>query len=440
MKAEFVRYVREKKLCTVKDKILLAISGGVDSMVMLFLFRESGFNISVAHANFQLRGEESNADEEFVKEYCQQFSIPFFTRRFETKLYAEETSLSTQMAARDLRYYWFNELIEKHHFDFVATAHHVNDSIETALLNFARGSGLGGFDGITPKNKKIIRPMLFATRQQIEMLAKENKINWREDSSNATDHYQRNFIRHNIIPLLKELNPSLENSFQDSIEKISGANELTAVGIRHWRDEFETRKNEQVHFNKKGFEGFQNPEGLLWNLIKHFGFNLDQCKQIIKSLHGQSGKKFFSHEFELVVDRELLIISKLALGMTEALIEKVPTEVYFGKFVLNISETENTEFPKNSCMAFLDASKLLFPLKWRQWKAGDYFHPLGMAHKKKLSDFFIDQKISAADKETITVLESGNQIVWVVGHRIDDNFKITSASKRILQFELTSSR
>src|SRR5258706_168153 len=440
MNAEFLNFILQKKLCTVKDKILVTVSGGLDSMVMLHLFRECDFNISVAHANFQLRGNESDNDELFVKNYCKNFSIRFYSKQFQTVNYAKENSLSTQMAARDLRYDWFNELILEHHFDFVATAHHLNDSVETTLLNFVRGSGLEGLDGIGSKNNKVIRPMLFATRQQIEIYAKENKIDWREDSSNATDHYQRNFIRHKVVPLLRELNPSLKNSFQDSAEKISGAEELVMIGIGYWKEKFESQKNDQLRLDKKGFQNFKNSEGLLWNLIKHLGFNLDQCRQVVKSMYGQSGKKFFSTEFELIIDRDHLIISKLETEVPEVLIEKGKTEVHSGKLILKISETEGAEILKSPSMAILDASKLNYPLKWRKWKTGDYFHPLGMSHKKKLSDFFIDLKISAADKEKITVLESGNEIAWVVGHRIDDYFKITNSTKRALRVELTSSQ
>lgn len=440
MKEEFLSYLTKKDLCTPKDKVLLTVSGGMDSMVMLHLFRECGFNISVAHVNFELRGEESNGDELFVKKECEKFSVPFFATRFETAVFALENSLSIQMAARELRYHWFKELANEHQFDCIATAHHLNDSIETALLNFTRGSGLEGLNGIESKNGKIIRPLLFATRQQIETYAKKNKILWREDSSNASDDYQRNFIRHKVVPALKEINPSLENSFSDSSDKISGASELMALGIWHWKKEFETQKGEQILLNKKGLQDFQNPGGLLWNLTKHFGFNLDQCKQVVKSLNGQPGKKFYSHEFELVIDREYLVIAKHESELAEIQINKELIEAHLGKYVLRISETTKAEFSNKTSLAVLDEDKLQFPLTWRKWRAGDHFHPLGMDHKKKVSDFLIDQKVSVTDKEMITVLESGNEIAWIVGHRIGDNYKITSSTKRILRFELTSSR
>jgi len=436
MKEKFLRYISEKKLCTVKDKILLTVSGGIDSMVMLHLFHKNGFNIAVAHVNFQLRGSESDGDEQLVKKICAQFSIPFFSKQVDTRSYALQHSLSTQMAARELRYAWFNELTHQHHFDFVATAHHVNDSIETVLLNFVRGSGMEGYDGIAVKNKNIIRPLLFAMRNEIEIYAQQNKIEWREDSSNASDDYSRNFIRHNVVPLLKEINPSLENSFQDAVEKILGASELGNLGLRTWEEKFKTEKENVIFFSKKGFENFENTAGLLWNLVKQYGFNIDQCKNIINALSGQSGKRFSSTDFELIVDREHLIISKHENELSEVLIEKNQLEAHLGKSILKITSLDKVELSDNNSIALLDADKIQFPLKWRKWKSGDYFFPLGMNHKKKLSDFFIDQKISVAEKETITVLESANEIVWVVGYRIDERFKILGTTKRVIQFSL----
>lgn len=441
MKEEFLKHISVKKLCGGKDKILLAVSGGIDSMVMLHLFQINKFNIGVAHANFQLRGDESDGDEQFVKDYCAHHSIPFFTKRFDTSQYSKTNSLSTQMAARELRYAWFDELINENRFDFVATAHQLNDSIETALLSFVRGSSIEGLDGISAKNGKIIRPLLFAMRDQIATYAHENKIAWREDSSNASDDYQRNFIRHQVIPLLKGLNPSLENSFRDSIEKIGGVEELITLGTEHWREKFEQTKNNQILFSKKGFDNFKNPAGILWNLVKEFGFNLDQCSQVIRALHGQSGKHFTSHDYELTIDREQLILSKKEDPLVEVLIHEGQQEARLGNSVLKILPTDKTEISKDPFVANLDPSKIRFPLVWRKWKAGDSFHPLGMDHRKKLSDFFIDQKIPMADKEKIMVLESANEIVWVIGHRIDDRFKIPRGSiPSMLKISVTSVR
>ncbi|HLZ15849.1 MAG TPA: tRNA lysidine(34) synthetase TilS, partial [Cyclobacteriaceae bacterium] len=359
-----------------------------------------------------------------------------FRQKFDTERYAKENHLSIQMAARALRYQWFDEVLTQQGYDYVATAHHLNDSIETVLLNFARGTGLEGLDGIASKNGKIIRPLLFATRQQIENYAKENSVAWREDQSNASDDYSRNFIRHKIIPLLKEVNPSMENSFQDSYKKISGATSFLELGIKSWREKFEKRNGDNILLEKKGLDGFSDPVGLLWNLIKSYGFNLDQCTQIAKGIYGEPGKKFSSGSFELVVDRNDLVIKKRERALPEVWIEKGQREAKLGKYLLRITETSNAEITADHSTAWLDADKLQFPLKWRKWEQGDYFYPLGMNHKKKLSNFLIDQKISGADKETITVLESGGEIVWVVGLRIGEYQKISGATLSVLSFHV----
>jgi len=438
VKQSFLTEINQKKLCTSTDKILLAVSSGVDSMVMLYLFMECRFNIGVAHANFQLRSDESEGDEKFVEEICKKNSVPFFTKKFETEIHAKSNHISIQMAARELRYQWFHEILTDQQYNFIATAHHLNDSIETVLLNLVRGSGLEGFDGIVSKNGKIIRPMLFATRLEIENYARENEIEWREDRSNATDDYSRNFIRHQIYPLLKELNPSLEMTFDESLHKISGAVELMENGVEQWRLRFERKKENQILLDKNGFESIKNQESVLWSLIKNFGFNFDQCCQIITALHGQSGKRFASAQFELVIDRDHLIISKNQVELTETLIESNQTEASLGNFKLKIEKKEKIDFKNDPSIAFLDADKLKFPLRWRKWKPGDSFHPLGMTHKKKLSDFLIDQKISIADKETVTVLESGNEIVWVVGKRIDERFKVNNSEASTIVCRLST--
>ncbi len=438
MKQSFLHYIAQKKLCSPADKILLAVSGGLDSMVMLQLFRECGFEVSVAHANFQLRGAEAEGDEKFVAEYCRRVSVPFFCTKFETQTYADQHQLSIQMAARELRYTWFHDLMNQHHFDYVATAHHLNDSIETVLLSLVRGSGVEGYDGIQAKNGKVIRPLLFATRQEIENYATENKISWREDRSNTTDDYSRNFIRHQVIPKLNEINPSLVRSFDQSIEKISGAVELMAMGMQHWRDQFQLTKGEQIILKKNGFDQFKNPKGVLWNLVKGFGFTLDQCGQIIKAMEGQPGKKFTATDFELTIDRHHIIISKSQAAWGESWIESGQTEATLGNYNLKIELLEKGEAIQVPLVAALDASRLGFPLRWRKWKAGDFFYPLGMNHKKKLSDFLIDQKISLADKETVTVLESGSEIVWVVGMRVDERYKASAATTTILVCRLVT--
>jgi tRNA(Ile)-lysidine synthase len=342
------------------------------------------------------------------------------------------------MAARELRYTWFNELITEHGFDLLATAHHLNDSIETSLLNIVRGSGLEGWDGISEVNEKMIRPLLFASRSQIENYAADQMITWREDSSNLSDDYQRNFVRHQIVPLLSQLNPSFENSFSHSMEKISAAVELMELGMTEWKKIFTSEKNDSIYILKDGFHSSRFPEGLLWNLLRDFGFNFDQCLQVIQSLHAQSGKIFYAGYYQLTIDRNHLILSSRQGETNEVLIYEGQATAQLGTKTLQLQKANLSDVTKESRAAFLNADKLKFPLTWRAWSEGDYFFPLGMQHKKKISDFLIDQKIPVNLKDSVTVLESDGQIVWVVGMRIDDGYKIDADTKSCLKIFIST--
>ncbi len=418
---------------------MLAVSGGLDSVVMLHLFKAAGFSVGVAHCNFQLRGEDSMKDETFVQNICSDKSMPFFCKRFETNIYATEYSLSVQMAARDLRYSWFNEIVEKEGYDFLATGHHLNDSLETMLLNLAKGTSLQGMSGIPPKNGKVIRPMLFASHDMIKAYADFHHLKWREDLSNATDDYQRNFIRHQVVPKLKELNPSLEETLQKSLIKISGALELLNLGKTEFENQFKKLKT-GLHIPKRAIGQFKNPAAVLWETIHHYGFNLEQCQSVIHSLHGQAGKKFISTHYQLTIDRDEIVISERIENWEPVTIESGENHVSLGPFSLDIKSIENAEsrFSQDKNEAVLDESKLKFPLTWRKWKAGDHFYPMGLDHKKKLSDFLIDNKISLPAKEFVTVLESAGEIAWVVGYRIDNRFKITPQTRSALSFFVQS--
>lgn len=438
MLEQFLNHIDRFNLCEKTDTILLAVSGGVDSMAMLYLFKEGGFQIGVAHCNFQLRGKESDGDEEFVGQVCKELSIPMFIKRFETEAYAWENSLSTQMAARELRYAWFDELLTGHSYRYLATGHHFDDSMETILLNLTRGSSTDGLAGIPVKNGNVIRPLLFATKDQIEKYAMMKGMVWREDESNLTDDYQRNFIRHQIVPQLKELNPSLETTWQSGIEKIQGDLSLLHHAYVNWKEEFVVDEPERITIAKDAFSLFVQPASLLWRYARTFGFNFEQSKEVIQSLHGQPGKRFFSATHLLVIDRDLLIITPHQHTWNEEIIVKGQTESILGPFRLRMEMVTGATLGSEQTEAILDADRLSFPLVWRKWKAGDSFHPLGMDHRKKLSDFFIDKKISVADKDTITVIESDGKVVWVVGYRIDDRFKLTPKTTSMVRFMLSS--
>ncbi len=424
MKDKFLKHLEGLGLQLGGDRLLLAVSGGLDSMVMLHLSQTCGFLVGVAHVNFQLRGAESEADEQFVKNYCAVHNIPIFVQRFQTNNYAMERKLSIQMAARELRYAWFDELLNKEGFRYVATAHHLNDSLETVLINLARGTGIEGMVGIPVKSGNRIRPLLFATKSEIENYAAEEGIAWRDDSSNMTDDYQRNFIRHQIIPALKKVNPALDNTFRETVSKIRGELALLQQDLVVWKKEHWVQDGQVIRIKKNGVS-FEGGAARLWHGIKPLGFSYTQCEDILRALHGQSGKQFITPTHKLVVDRDFLVITAQREIPEGVVIEPKQEKAVLGTYEMRIQITYELTPSVQSGVALLDADKLKFPLIWRKWKPGDYFFPLGMTHRKKISDFLIDNKISVGEKDSLTVLESGGEIVWVVGHRIDNRYKLT---------------
>jgi tRNA(Ile)-lysidine synthase len=402
---------------------------------MLHLFQSIGYEIGVAHCNFQLRGKDSDDDEQFIENHCRVHQIPFFVNRFETNNYAIQNGISIQMAARDLRYEWFEEVRKKEQFDFIATAHHLNDSIETIIFNLTNGRGVEGLTGIPVKNEKIIRPLLFASRHEIESYAAENQIIWREDISNQKDDYKRNFIRLEIIPRLKVLNPALEEAVSKSIKKNKGSLELERRGLTFFESENVKKDGNRISIPIRAIEEFDNRDSALYLLVKQFGFSIEQCTQLVASLHGQSGKSFYSDSHQLVIDRNGLIVSPIAVVQQPILIEEHQQESFFNGSRIELKITEDTSF--GSDFISIDADKLTYPLLWRNWQEADFFYPLGMKNKKKVSDFLIDNKVSIADKNHVSVIESDGEIFWVVGHRISDHFKITPDTKRAVRFTLT---
>lgn len=418
----------------------MAVSGGMDSMAMLHLFAKSGFTIAVAHANFQLRGGEADEDERWLSEYCQKRNIPFHSTRFNTNNYATTRGLSIQMAARELRYEWFDQLRETEKMDWVATAHHLNDSIETVLLNLAKGTSLNGLKGIASVNGHLIRPLLFATRLELAHYVAEQSIPWREDESNESDDYQRNFIRHQVVPKFQEVNPAFEASMAKTIHKLEGILQLVNKAVDDWKKLHVRYKGETLHISKLGFTDTNSESynlAILWELLKDYGFHFDQCQQLLAAMHGQPGKKFLSDSHKLVIDRDDLILIPNGSDFTAVLIEKNQREAIHAGKKLIIQQVANTnELDRNDSTAAIDSSRIQFPITWRKWKAGDWFIPLGMKNRKKISNFLIDQKVSVAEKESVSVLESAGEIMWVVGHRIDDRFKVTESTGHVVIFRL----
>ena len=430
---QLLNHIRRYDLCKTTDKILLAVSGGLDSMVMLHLYREAGFKVGVAHCNFQLRGEESDADEELVRHTCEQANIPFTVKRFDTAGYATTRKISIQMAARELRYDFFREVSQTHGYDCVATAHHFNDSIETALLNLIRGTGIDGLVGIAPKKQTIIRPLLFASRDMIRDYALQNQIVWREDASNLSDDYQRNYLRNQVIPLLQEINPGFEDTFRDTHERLLGASQFSDKYISEFRAGCLEYRDKKTIIDIRKIRQAPSPPVMMWELIKDLGFNFNQCRQMVND--HQPGKIFISPTHQLLVDRtEYIIERKQPSTFTTTIIEKGQQTVGEIPFMLALKEVPRSDFQliKSPALAQLDADQLKFPLIWRRWQAGDYFVPLGMRQEKKLSDFLIDLKTPFNAKADITVVESAGEIVWVVGYRISEHYKVTPDTERVL--------
>lgn len=415
-------------------KLLLAVSGGVDSMVLLHLFKQSDFTISVAHCNFKLRGEESDADEIFVHSVCDELNIEFFVNYFNTEEYANSNKQSIQLAARELRYGWFNELLENQAFDYLLTAHHLEDSIETFLINFTRGTGLEGLTGIPQENDKTVRPLLIFSREEIEKFAKDNTIKWREDSSNSSDKYLRNKLRHQIVPVLKELNPSFLNSFEQTLKNLQQAQSMVEDASRIVYRKVVEDVNFQKRINLKELIILPNYEAYLYQWLKPFGFTA--WNDIYDLVEAQSGKQVYSENYRLLKDREVLILEPIKqFSFKEYFIEENQTEIE-NPLTMKITYVTNVTESKDPQIIFVDKDTLKFPLVFRKWEEGDYFYPFGMDGKKKVSKFFKDEKFSLIDKENAWLLCSADEIVWIAGKRADRRFSVTKTTQTIIKFEL----
>lgn len=433
MFSKFQEHLKSKFPFLQKAKILIAVSGGLDSMVLLELLLLSKLDLAVAHCNFQLRNAESDGDEAFVKSYCSTHSIHGFFQRFDTQQFAEDEKLSIQVAARKLRYEWFYELLKKENFDFVLTAHHLDDQLETFLINFSRGTGLDGLCGIPSLNDKIVRPLLIFSRAEIETFANENQLKWREDSSNSSDKYLRNKIRHQLVPLLKELNPSFLDSFEKTIQNVSQAQSLVDDASRIVYRKVVTDVDYQKVIDLKELMQLSNYHAYLYQWLSPFGFSAWQ--DIYDLVEAQSGKQILSEHFRLVKNRDTFILEPKTVTISdEYFIKEKEIQLNF-PLKLRFCEVSDLSI-SDSKTIFVDSKLVKFPLTLRKWKEGDYFYPFGMKGKKKVSKFFKDEKFSLPKKETTWLLCSENKIIWIVGERMDDRFKITENTQTILKIEL----
>jgi len=435
MKTAFQNLLDSKLDFLKEKKLLLATSGGIDSMVLIDLFLKNNFETAIAHCNFQLRGIESFEDQKFIENFAEKNNIKAFITQFDTKAFAEDYKLSIQIAARELRYHWFYELLETENFDYVVTAHHADDNLETFLINLSRGTGIEGLTGIPQQNEKIIRPLLAFSRNEIEAYANENQVEWREDSSNASDKYIRNKIRHNIVPSLKELNPEFLSAFQKTQDYLQQTHAMAEDAAIMVYQQVAQEANDEIHFNLKKLKKLSNYHSYLYQWLREFGFSA--WKDIYALADSQSGKQVFSPEFRLVKNRDFLILSPLKTEgeISEYVIDENTIDVNF-PIKLLFSKVESVVETSNKTI-FTDAEKLEFPLILRRWNKGDIFEPFGMDGKsKKVSKFFKDEKFSLAEKEKTWLLCSGNKIVWIVGKRADERFKVSETTKKILQIAL----
>jgi tRNA(Ile)-lysidine synthase len=432
----FAEYIRQNAMFGTGHKILLAVSGGKDSVLMVHFFKKAGFNFGIAHCNFGLRGGESQRDEHFVRTLAAIMDVPLYVTHFETKTYAASHKISTQMAARDLRYAWFEELRVNENFDFIAVAHHQDDAIETVLLNLVRGTGIAGLHGILPKRDHLIRPLLFLSRKEIDALISSHSIDYVEDSSNLSAHYSRNKLRLDVIPVLKEINPKLEETFARNIERFADTELVLQQRIAQLREDiFEERLN-GVYLPIEKINVLRPQRLLVCELLKPYGFTEMVAEELLASLDKQSGTSFYSSTHRITIDRAELILSKLNEQQGNLMVHRSDTTVQLGRQLIEITYTEQVIFENNVHKAFVDLDQMIFPLILRTWQEGDRFMPLGMKNYKKLSDFFIDQKVPLPEKENIPILVNGNgEIVWVTGLRQDNRYKVTATTKKVVIFE-----
>ncbi len=439
----FNRFVNGNALFGNDDKLLVAVSGGIDSVVLLHLCVVSGFDVSVAHCNFGLRGQESEQDEIFVKKLSERYKVPFFVKRCDAGKYAVENKTGIQITARELRYAFFDELVEKEGFDKVLIAHNADDDMESFFINLSRTSGLKGLTGIPVKRGHYARPLMFATRKQITEYAKRNNLKWREDSSNASDKYLRNRIRHHLVPLLNEISDSFSVSVINTMQNLTEADILLNRLVEEKKKGFLIKEKDFWKIDLKNRDLSSDNEILFYYMLKDFGFDRDTVKQLFGSLKQKlSGKIFLSEKFKLLLNRNELIIAPLENKSFDAITInsfnfelKSPVRMLF-----TLKKNEVVSFEKDKNTVWFDADKIKLPLVLRPWQKGDRFKPFGMKGTKLVSDLLIDDKLSLFEKEKVLVLVSGEKIIWVAGIRASDNYKITPQTKNVLEIKLFNSQ
>jgi len=435
----FTDFIDQNNLFTRDCNILAAVSGGMDSVVMAHLLKSAGFNFGIAHCNFQLRGDESLSDQEFCNNLAGQLRVPFHTTSFDTLKHVEDQKISTQMAARELRYQWFEQVRQQSGYTVITLAHHQNDAIETILLNLTRGTGIAGLHGILPKNGTLVRPLLFLNRNEIQNIVDENHLTYVEDSSNSSVKYARNKIRLEVVPKLKELNPALEHTFENNLAHFRDLELFLEQQVAGLKKELFIPIGNELHISLDGIKKLEPKRLLLFKLLQEYGFNESTIDDLISALDKHSGKVFELPGYRLLLDRGKLILTKQNQQPdTETMIGINDHEVNYGNYKLTVLHDDSPLIIKDNPMAVsIDTGLLVYPLTLRSWQQGDHFYPLGMKATKKLSDFFIDQKVPLHEKKEIPLLVNGNDdIIWIGGYRLDERYKVSRKTKKVTIFEL----
>jgi len=438
MQNQLLQYIKSNNLCDLNGKIICAVSGGVDSMVMAYILHKLELNIIIATCNFNLRDKESDKDQQLVDQFCLKNNISFRTISFDTKKYAKEKKLSIQMAARELRYNWFLKLLKAEKADYIAIAHNLNDSIETFFINLSRGTGIKGLTGIKNKKGHIIRPLLFANRDDIYNFAQKENVPFREDATNAETKYYRNYIRHKIIPLFQELNNSSFKNFENTIANIQNVEEYYRTQITSTIDNLVIKTNSSEYIDIQTILSHNNNKLIIFEWLNPKGFNKEQINNIELSIKkGDSGKIFYSDNYKLYRESDKLLLEPLKEDVNENIkivIENINSKIQgYNISIINIDKDFKISNDKNT--AQLDFEKIIFPLTISEWKKGDKFQPLGMNNNKLVSDFITDLKIPSRNKHNILTLKSEEEILWIVGYRIDNRYRITENTKTILQIK-----
>lgn len=441
MKDRLLQFMKQKTTVQQKDITLLAVSAGIDSVVLCHLFKVIEYPFAIGHCNFKLRGEDSDRDEIFVEQLAEKLGVPFHSTSFETMKVATKEKVSIQKVARDLRYAWFEKITKEFDYQHIATAHHLNDSIETVLFNLTKGCGIQGLHGILPQRDALIRPLLFATKAEIKRIASKNNWTYREDVSNKSDKYSRNKIRHHVVPALTEINPAFAATFQENIQRFREIESIYQDAIEQYRQQLTFEKEGLLYIDIAKLKSIKTKQSVLYEILKPYGFINDITQQIIAALDGVSGKQFYSARYVALLDRVHLIVKPqveeqpefywidedmqlLELPNEQVLIEKIKIEA-------------GTDLAFFTNVVYLDLETLTFPLQLRRWQQGDIFQPYGMNGKQmKVSKLFKNLKLSIFEKEQIWIVESNKEICWVANYRLDERFKLTTNTKVALKLQI----